>query len=95
MKRAWATVGAVVGAVLASSHHALHVALVSVGLAAAGTTLGETGRRIMLVASAVLTALTIVWIARRKMDGPPLAGAVAGATASCALLAWTVVTLGW
>lgn len=95
-RSAWASLGAFVVAFLASSHHTLHMALVSIGIGGSSLLFGPGIRRAMLLVSLAMTALAAWWILRKKEKGATETAAVVASTAaSLALIAWSVTTHGW
>lgn len=93
---ALASIGAFLVAFLASSHHTLHMALISVGIGASSFLFTPGLRRGMLAMSLVMTGLAAWWVLRRPARSfATTLGIVASTAASLALIGYSVVTHGW
>ena len=93
-----AAVGAFLAALVASSHHTLHMLLLSLGVGVGfSALLFNTGaRRAMIVVSLAMTALTVAWSMRRPHRSTAQMAALAvSVAASIGLLAYTVILHGW
>lgn len=91
-----AAVGAFLTAFLAGSHHTLHMLLLGVGLGTSSIFFSPGLRRVMLVVSLAMTALSAWWLLRKPRRGPVETVAVFTAIgASLAFLAWSVTQHGW
>lgn len=97
--RSWlAATGAFLAALVASSHHWLHMLLISLGVGVGFSALlfDPTTRRLMLVGSVAMTALVAWWTGRRPHRALPETLALAlSVVISLGLVAYTVVVHGW
>lgn len=90
------SLGAALAALVASSHHALHVALLSAGLGAASFLFDPLARRVLLALSLAMTALSAWWFLRRRArTGAEVAAVAFGSAISLGLVAWSVAAHGW
>lgn len=91
--RAWlAGAGAFAAAFLASSHHSLHMLLLSVGMGGSALLLSARLRLGMLLVSLFMTAFGAWWLLHRPRESRLQNRAViASLAASLALIAWTVL----
>lgn len=94
VKAVLASAGAFLGALVASSHHGLHMILLSVGLGGSSVFFSPGLRRTMLVVSLAMTLLTAWWILRRPRGRVESLAAGLGVGASLVLLANTVIQHG-
>lgn len=92
-----AATGAFLAALVASSHHALHMMLLSLGIGGSAMFFPHGMRRLMLVVSLAMTALSAWWFLRRPEHRRPAAvfAVTLGAVASVALVVLSVVRHGW
>lgn len=97
VSRSWlAGVGAFLAAFVASSHHTLHMALISLGIGASSMLFTPGIRRAMLVVSLVMTGLAAWWLLRKpNRSFATTLGVAASVAASLALIAFSVVRHGW
>lgn len=95
--RAWAAgIGAFLAAFVASSHHTIHMALLSLGIGGSSLFFGPGVRRVMLLVSLAMTALMLWWLVRQQARAPAQTAAlVASIAASLGLVAWSVWSHGW
>lgn len=92
----WAAAFAFASALIASSHHWLHVALVSLGFSFLAPVANPFLRGGMLAISVAATSAMLAWLFRsRSMPAARFWGLGAGACLSVALLAFTVVRDGF
>lgn len=95
-RSAFAAVGSFVAAFVASSHHSLHMLLLSLGIGTSSLFFTPGLRRAMLALSLAMAAASAWWAWRRPHRGAPETFAVvAGLTASLALLGYSVVAHGF
>ena len=95
---ALAAIVAFLAALLASSHHWLHMLLISLGVGVGFSALlfDPTARRVMLVLSLAMTALVGWWMWRRPHRALPELLALGVSTAiSLGLVGYTVLIHGW
>lgn len=93
-----AAAGAFLAAFVASSHHWLHMLLLSlgVGFGASALLFDPTIRRAMLVVSVIMTALVAWWMLRRPHRALATTLALGLSVAiSLGLVVYTVVAHGW
>jgi hypothetical protein len=94
-----AAVGAFFAALVASGHHTIHMALISLGVGAGGFThlLDADLRRAMIVVSLAMTAASAWWFLRRKhrRGAAEIVAVVAASAAAVALVLVSVVRDGW
>lgn len=97
--RGWlVSLGAFLAALLANSHHTLHMLLLSLGVGVGFSSLlfNPAARRVMLAASLAMTAATLLWLLRRPhRSAAQKLGVAASIAASLGLVAYTVVKHGW
>lgn len=90
-----ASVGSFLAALLAGSHHTVHMLLLSVGLGGSALFLSPVLRRAMLAVSLAMSVLTVAWFLRKPHKPHAETVAVFAALgASLVLLAWTVMQHG-
>lgn len=95
-KAVLASVGAFLAALLAGSHHSLHMLLLSIGLGGSSVFFSPGLRRAMLALSLAMTLLSAWWLVRRPQRGAAETLALSAALgASLALLVGSVVRDGW
>lgn len=92
-----AATGAFLAALVASSHHTLHMMLLSLGIGGSAHLFSPGARRAMLVVSLLMTALSAWWFLRRAEHRRPahVFAVTLGAAASLALVVVSVVQHGW
>lgn len=91
-----ASAGAFLAALLAGSHHSLHMLLLSVGLGGSSLLVTPALRRAMLALSLVMTGLSTWWFLRKLHKACAETVAVFAAIgASLVVLVWTVVKHGF
>ena len=97
--RSWlAAAGAFAVALAATSHHWLHMLLLSMGVGVGFSALlfDPTSRRIMLAVSVAMTALVAWWMLRRpERRLAETLGLAASVALSLGLVAYAVVSHGW
>lgn len=95
--RTWlAAVGSFLVALVASSHHSLHMILLSLGLGATSFFMTPTLRRAMLLLSLAMAAfLTYRLVRHPERPMPQLVAAVVSICLSVGLVAYSVVSDGW
>lgn len=97
-RSALAAIGAFLAAFVASSHHWLHMLLLSLGVGVGFSALlfDPLARRAMLVASVAMTALVAWWAWRRPHRAlAERLALLASIAISLGLVAYTVLVHGW